>query len=360
MKKRVIVMLMILCVAVSMTACVGMVPISDNSGSGAATGTETQDDTGSAPEKLTPVTFRFNYIATGVHVPYYVALEKGYYKEVGLDVTIGEGTGSGTTAKLVGMGNDMIGLSDMASIASAVTQGIPIKAICPILKITPWGVITLEENGINEPKDIEGKKIGVTLGDGPYKTFEAFVNANNIDINKVELVAMDGNAKPAALFNGSVHGILAGGDNDLLQVRKLGGNAKIIAYGDYGAALPGICLISGNQLIKENPDLLRRFISATMKGFEDAHNDVEGGVDIMLKYVPTIDRDLCREGWLAHMNYLFTESSKTVADMTKEEWEGSIDILRKYMGIDPSFPYEAFYTQEVMPDKLPARWDVSR
>lgn len=309
-----------------------------------------------AAEKLTDVSFRLNYIATGVHVPYYYALDHGIFEKYGLNVTIGEGTGSGNTATLIGTGADDIGLSDLSSVASAVAQGIPIKICAPILQMSSFGVITLEGNGIKEPKDLEGKKVGMTIGDGPFKFFDAFCAANGIDKTKLEMVAMDGNTKPAALFNGSVDAVLAGVDNDALQVKALGGNVLCLPYGDWGAAIPGIGIIANEEMMKNHPETITKFISAVGEAFTLASQDIDGGVESMLKYVTTMDPDLCRAGWIAHMSLCFHKTSTHLFDLSDEVWAQSIDILRQYAGIDPSIPYDRFYTKAFLPAELPARW----
>jgi NitT/TauT family transport system substrate-binding protein len=306
-------------------------------------------------QELEKLTFRLNYIATGLHAPYYVALEKGYYKEVGLDVTIAEGTGSGTTAKLVGMGTDLIGQSDVASVAAAVTQGIPIRVVCPIYKINGFSIITLEENKISTPKDLEGRKVGITTGDGPSKLWQGVVKANNLDESKVNYVTMGGEAKVGALVSGQVDAILAGADNDAIQVKEMGKNVKVLRFAEVGVPTVGLSLIASNNAIKSNTETIRKFISASLKGWDDARKDPDGAITIMKKYIPALEVNVARGGLDAAIGSLFTDSSKTISDVSKEEWETSIQLLRDYMGLDDSFPADTFYTTECMPTELPAK-----
>ena len=151
MKARVWGLVLATAMTVSLTGCGGNADTKTQAASGQtvskennAAVAESAESTEDAEkeEALIPVSFRLNYTAAGLHAPFYYALEKGYYEEVGLDVTIGEGTGSGTTAKLVGTGGDDLGLVDSASVASAVANDIPIKIVCPIYAVNGFSVIT--------------------------------------------------------------------------------------------------------------------------------------------------------------------------------------------------------------------------
>lgn len=308
-----------------------------------------------APQELEKVTFRLNYLASGLHAPFYVALEKGYYKEAGLDVTIAEGTGSGTTAKLIGMGTELVGFSDFASIAAAVSQGIPIQVVCPVYKINGFAIITLEENGISSPKDLEGKKVGIATGDGPSKLWQAVVKANSIDESKVNYVTMGGESKVTALVTGQVDAILAGADNDAIEVKEKGFNVKVLRFADCGAPTVGLSILAGRDAIAEKPETIKKFISASLKGWDDARKDPDGAIAIMQKYFPELNVQTARGGLDAAIASLFTESSKTMGDVSAEEWEVSIQLLRDYMGLDDSFPADVFYTTACMPAELPAK-----
>lgn len=358
MKTKLVALLMVILMVAAMATACGNPAEEQPEQSPQATDQEQQpedEQPTEQPQEMEKVTFRLNYLATGLHAPYYVALEKGYYEEVGLDVTIAEGTGSGTTAKLVGMGTDLIGQSDFASVAAAVTQGIPVRVVCPIYKFNGFSIITLEENGIDSPKDLEGKDVGIATGDGPSKLWEGVVKANDIDETKVNYVTMGAESKVGALVTGQVDAILAGADNDALQVTAKGGNVKVLRYADFGVPTVGLSLIASNDAIENNTETIRKFIAASLKGWDDARKDPDGAVAIFQQYIPNVDTDLARGGLDAALASLFTESSATISDVSSEEWEVSVQLLRDYMELDDSFPADTLYTTVCMPEELPAK-----
>lgn len=304
---------------------------------------------------LTPVSFRLNYTAAGLHVPFYYALEKGYYEEAGLDVTIGEGTGSGTTAKLVGTGDDELGLVDSASVASAVAQGIPVKVVCPVYAVNGFAAITLADSGIAVPKDLEDKKVGITTGDAPSNLFAALEAANDIDDTKISYVTMDSNAKVTSLINGDVDAILGGADDQAITLRNMGKEVTVIRYSDNGAATVGLSIVASDKMIEENEEIVEKFISASMKAWDECREDSTEAVEIFMKQFPTLDQAVVEGSLEVALDSLFAEDSETLGDVSEDDWNACRDLLVNYLGVDESIQAEDLYTYACLPEELPAR-----
>ncbi|MFR8169691.1 MAG: ABC transporter substrate-binding protein [Marvinbryantia sp.] len=304
---------------------------------------------------LTPVSFRLNYTAAGLHVPFYYALEKGYYEEVGLDVTIGEGTGSGTTAKLVGTGEDDLGLVDSASVASAVAQDIPIKIVCPVYAVNGFAAITLADSGIAVPKDLEDKKVGITTGDAPSNLFAALEAANEIDDSKISYVTMDSNAKVTSLINGDVDAILGGADDQAITLQNMGKEVNVIRYSDNGAATVGLSIVASDSMIEENGETVEKFISASMKAWNECREDSAEAVEIFMQKFPTLDQAVVEGSLSVALDSLFAEDSETLGDVSEEDWNACRDLLVNYLGVDESIQAEDIYTYACLPEDLPAR-----
>lgn len=316
---------------------------------------EEKEEGGAQSEDLIPVSFRLNYTAQGLHVPFYYALEQGYYEEVGLDVTIGEGTGSGTTAKLVGSGDDDLGLVDSASVGSAVENGIPIKIVCPVYAINGFAAISLADAGIEEPKDLEGKNVGVTTGDAPSNLFAAFEAANEIDDSTINYVAMDSNAKVTSLINGDVDCILGGADDQAITLENMGKDVQVLRYADHGASTVGLSIVASEDMISEHADVVEKFISASMKAWNECRDNSDEQVAVFMKKFETLDEAVVKGSLQVALDSLFTENSKTLGDVSAEEWEDCRNLLVDYLGISDSITAEDLYTFDCLPDELPAK-----
>lgn len=345
MKKRILAFLLAMIMVIAMVGCGGG---ASEEGTDAVGGSE-------ASEELIDITFRLNYTADGLHAPFYYALEKGYYEEVGLNVTIGEGSGSGTTVRLIGSGDDEIGFADSASVASAISEGVPVKIVCPIYAVNAFGAIALEESGIETLKDLEGKKVGITTGDGPSNLFTAAAEASGVDVSKVNLVAMDANSKETGLMNGDVDAILAGCDSDAVLLECNGYPVNAMRYSEYGAATVGLSLLANPDYIAEHPDVIEKFISATLKGWDECRTNSDEAVDIFLKHYPTANREVVKGSLTVALESLFDDDATTLAGLTAEDWEDCRELLVNYLGVDESVQATDLYTFECLPDELPAR-----
>lgn len=350
MKKRILALVLVAAMAAALAGC------GTDSKEEAETKENGQEETESEPEEeLVDVSFRLNYTADGLHAPFYYALEKGYYEEVGLNVTIGEGNGSGTTAKLVGTGDADIGFTDSASVASAITEGIPVKIVCPIYAVNAFGAIALEDSGIKTMKDLEGRRVGIATGDGPSNLFAAAAAANDVDVNKVEFVSMDANSKETSLMKGDVDAILAGCDSDAVALECNGYEVNSMRYSDCGAATVGLSLVANPDFIAEHSEVIEKFISATLKGWDECRTNSDEAVKIFMKNFPTADENVVKGSLAVALDSLFDNDAETLAGLTEEDWDNCRELLVTYLGVDESIQAADLYTFECLPDDLPAR-----
>src|SRR5436853_5800581 len=111
------------------------------------------------------VSFRLNWYLGGLHVPFYYGKEKGYYAAEGIDLTINEGRGSANTVQVVAAGSDTFGLADSSSVISTAARGADVKSVMSLLNTTGFSVVSLADAPIKTPKDLEGKKLGVSTHD---------------------------------------------------------------------------------------------------------------------------------------------------------------------------------------------------
>lgn len=244
-----------------------------------------------AAEKVVFVTdFGFN----GRHAYYYVALEKGYYKEAGIDVEFVRGIGSSDAIKKVAAGSALLGFADAGSLVLARgNDKIPVQLVSIVYAKPPHAIYALEGSGIKGPKDLEGKKIADTAFSAVPKMFKAYAKAAKFDPGKVSWVVVDGSALPGMLATGMVDAIGQYIVGEPLLVKRVEGKKLVrLAYGDVGLDYYGNGIIATEKTIKDNPGLVRRFVAATIRGMKDAFADPTGAGKIINKYHPQIDADI--------------------------------------------------------------------
>src|SRR5262249_7746700 len=136
-----------------------------------------------------------------------VAQEKGFYTQAGLNVDMGPGKGSGSTAQLVASKAAQIGFSDGFVVGNSVSKGMNIRTVAAIYRRNPTRVIVIESSAIKAPKDLEGRSIGIPAGSAQFQQWPAFVKGCGLDGSKIRVVNMDAAATPPALISGQVPAI---------------------------------------------------------------------------------------------------------------------------------------------------------
>ncbi|WP_018699897.1 ABC transporter substrate-binding protein [Amorphus coralli] len=231
------------------------------------------------------VNFITDFGFNGRHAYYYVALDKGYYENEGLDVSILRGEGSVDAIKKVGAGAADIGFADTGSLVLARgNDGVPVKLAAIVYASPPQALYALADSGITEPKDLEGKTIADTASSSIRVLFPAYAKAAGIDADKVEWVAAESASLPTLLATGRADAIgqfIVG--EPLLAKAAAPNDLSRLAYKDvldyYGNGI-----IASDETIETNPGMVKAFIRATIKGMEDAFADPEEAAEILAKY----------------------------------------------------------------------------
>ncbi len=160
-------------------------------------------------EPLEKVSVRLDWLPGADHTALFLAKERGYYKDQGLDVEILPGQGSVTTLQLIGAGNQTIGLASLSALALAASKGAPVIGIAGIMQRAPESVITLKTSGITKPSDLEGKKFGAVPGDQAQRLFDAFAEKNKIDMSTIKKITVNHASMYSSLISGDIDFIAA-------------------------------------------------------------------------------------------------------------------------------------------------------
>lgn len=294
---------------------------------------------------LEPIHVRLDWLAGAYHAPLFVAQERGYYRDAGLDVTISNGQGSISTLQVVGAGNDTIGLANLSALAMAVSKGVPVVAIAGLIQQAPEGVISLASSGITKPSDLEGKRWGAVAGDEAQHLFVAFAEKNGIDLSKIQKVSLNHSAAISALINGDVDFVCAWVLQDGLKIAKIKPIAKPMLFSDSGLNTLGTSFFVTRDTLKAHPDALRRFIAATARGAEDVAKDPELGVDAVMKARPEGSRDVLSEEIAALPPYLHTARSAghPFGWLAPEDVDEMLQVLKKYYELPASISADQVY-----------------
>jgi NitT/TauT family transport system substrate-binding protein len=299
--------------------------------------------------KLDKVTLLLDWSWWPPQIPLIVAQEKGFYKEFGIELEILQGQGSGSTAIAVGEGKYNFGHINHIVTAQSISKGVPITSIATVAQKGASGIVFLKDAGIKEPKDMKGKKLGSTPGGSDSHAFPAFLAANGMDKSDIELVNLPGDAKLGALLSGQINA-LSGDDYYYISLAKREGKTlESLRYSDYGANHIGYGLIANNDYLKQNPDIAKRFLQASLKGYEYAFNNIDESIEIYKK-VSGLDQseDFVRENLLGYQSLFESENTegKPFGWNSEKNWRDTVDMLVKYGGITKK-PIKEYFTNEL-------------
>jgi NitT/TauT family transport system substrate-binding protein len=236
----------------------------------------------------TSVKFALDWKFEGPSAPYFVAIDKGYYKAEGLDVTIDSGPGSVAGIARVAAGTYPIGFFDINSLVKFRDQN-PTKAVTSVLMIydkPPFAIATTTKTGIKKPKDLEGRVLGAPAPDGAYAQWKAFVKENGIDASKVKIENIGFPVREPMLADGKVDAITGFSFSmhfNLMQKGLKPDQIVTMLMADHGLVLYGNAIMVNPDYAKANPKVVAGFVRATIKGVIDTVKDPDGAIKSVMK-----------------------------------------------------------------------------
>lgn len=305
------------------------------------------------------VSLRLDWVAYGHHTPFALTAEKGYYAENGLVVSIQEGRGSATTLKLVANVSNTFGFADSGVAAKGIVQDVPVKVVAGVLQKSPLAILSLEETGIRTPKDLEGKLFAGTAGGSGELLLPAFLKANGLTPESVRMVTVEPGLKPIYVLQKKVQATVTF-ITDVPIIESQDPRARIAAlwYADYGLNLLANGVIVSQKVLQEQPDMVRKFLAATARGYAAARANPDEAVAALKKRFPQsqVPNEIIRKQLVLSLELLQTRRTegRPWGWMAREDWEATQDLLHQYAGLERKVPVTTFYTNEYLP---PGRTD---
>ncbi|MBI2371450.1 MAG: ABC transporter substrate-binding protein [Deltaproteobacteria bacterium] len=234
------------------------------------------------------VSVRLEFVPNGYHGPFYMALGKGYYREEGLDVQIRRGFGSDDTIKRLMAGGDTIGFADFYTVVKGIADGARVRAIGAGFGDTIGCIVAISKSGIRKPADLEGRSLGTPPGGAFTLQLPTVLRAAGVDPAKVKIVTMDIVLKSSALVAGKVDAITGAFVSEPPAFRSKGLDVVVFDYRDF-INIMGTGIISNQNLIQQQPELIRKFLRATYRGARDFSHDPASVAPIMVRIHPEGD-----------------------------------------------------------------------
>ena len=289
----------------------------------------------SAPKKIT---FLTNYVYNGRHAPFFVGLEKGFYKDAGFDIEIKPATGSGFVITAIDGGKADYGMADTSSVVQGISKGAKVKAFMVYTDITTNGLASLSP--YPTPESVIGKKIGAGQTDSVRVILPIIFDGKKLDASSINWQAADPSVYFSLLLSGQVDLFTATSDGDVPALIKVaapqGKTVHFSAFADWGYDIYGYVLIGSAAAVANNPGEAKRFAEATKKAVDYAIKNSDETAQIMIKHNPIMNLDTVKTQWAGTIKSIQTPNvvKNGYGVATDDRIERSIALTKKALKLD--------------------------
>jgi len=315
--------------------------------------------TAAAPARAADqVTVQLDWVVRGDHAMFFVGRDKGFFAKHGIDVTsIQKGSGSVNTLRFVGNGNATFGFADLPTLAVARSEGVPAVALVAVNERSPLAMISIKKtHPLTKPADLKGLNIGITPAGSTYVFFKAFLKANGL----TEADMKESTVSPPYenyLLLGHVDVIPGYLDAEVPELEaKAGGpgSLSILQGADYGWKVLGTGLLTSDKMIKEKPDVVKRFVAGYMEAFHWVIAHPKEAVDITAKDNPEYadKKDVLMAQLESDIKSTFTDADTKkygLGYMTKASWEATVNTLKDQGVLKAPVKLDELYTDKFLP-----------
>ena len=297
----------------------------------------------------TPITFQLNWVAGGANAGFAAAVAEGFYKDAGLDVTLVQGNGSGNTAQLVANGRSEIAYADAVAVSQLIAKGAPMKVLSTVYQSNPNEVSALKKTGIKSIKDLAGKKVGVPSGSSQTTMLPLLLKANNLTESEVNLINMPPTAMVPSLLQGQVDAILGSVDSYQIQLEAQGAQTDNFMFADHGVPTVSTSIFASDNYIKNNPEVIKKFIAASLKGWYFALDNPEKAVKDLKSVFPEMNEKLAKAELASIKPLLCSGGAKYIGKAEDALWVKTQDLLSEVKLLPAGQDPKTYYTNAYLP-----------
>ena len=309
-----------------------------------------------AQAKLEKFPFRLNWTLYGEHAPFFVARDKGFYAQEGLEVEIQEGSGSTTVSQLVASNNSPVAYVDAATMMRGISNGMPIRSVGVTLQQSPMAFIYRADAARpTKISEIKGSRIAMTAGDASLAIFTAFMGKLGMKMEDVQVITVaNPQGKEQAVLNKQADALLGyfmdQGPRMQLQTGVKMGWTRL--YDMAGVTTLSSAIIVNNNWAKEakNQDLLRRFLRASQRGWQHSFDNRAEAAEIFRKAAPVFTQEIALLEVEGTMSIIRTERTKGKAIGVTDigDWRDTQDLLSKFAKLNPQSDLNTYFTNEFL------------
>ena len=304
----------------------------------------------SASAQASQIEFILDWVPNTNHTGLYVALEKGYFEEVGVEVTIRRPP-EGSTTELVGLGQAQFGISFQDSLATRLAGGLPVTAVATIIEHNTSGIIAREDSQITKPVEMEGHTYGTWNDPIELGMLEHIINNEGGDYSQIELVPNQADNSIVGLANSMFESAWVYYAWDGIMAESQGVPTNFFYFRDYAEELDfySPIIIANNDYLANSPEEATQVVQAIKRGYQYAIENPEEATDILLKHAPELEgqRDfvLASQEWI---NDAYTSKPEQWGYIDEERWNAFYTWLYESNLTEVDLTQESYFTNEFL------------
>ena len=295
-----------------------------------------------AAKDLVPIVFQLNYPAAGFNAGFELAVQKGFYRDAGLDVKIEPGNGSQITAQLLAAGKVDLGFADSAAVMKLISAGAKMKVIATVLQGNPNQVTALKKTGLKSVADMKGKSVAVPNGGSQSPMLPLVLAANGLKETDVQLVNMPPDSMIPSLMAGQVQVILGSIDYFAINLKNLGVETDNFPFIDNGAPTVSTSIVGTDSFLGGAPGHRQGVRRGKPEGLVRCDRRRCAAVTAMKTMFPDAAEKLAPAQLDATKYLMCANRAKFVGKATPAQWEDTVKIFTQIDILPPGTPATAY------------------
>ena len=313
----------------------------------------------SAQVEKASIKFSQGWLFQSTQAQFPLAVDKGYWKSEGLEVTVDRGSGSAASVQRVISGTHDIAYADVGTIIkwNAENPTKPLLIFYVPEDGFPLVAVSLKSKGITKPKDLEGKKVGAPTFDGGRQMFPAFAKANGIDASKVTWVTMDASLREQMLARGEVDAITGFNTSAIPSLNGMGvktADLMVMKYDDYNLDGFGNAIFATREFVEKNPHTVAAFTKGLNKSMKEVISNPKAAIEAIKGRDALINVDLENQRLVLNIKeQLLTPNVKAngFSAVDVKKMERQIASVLDAFNVKASMSVDSIYTDKFLPSK---------
>ena len=305
------------------------------------------------------VRLRLNWMYYGSHAGFALGKDKGYYKEQGINLDIRSGNGSGSAHRLVANGDSQFSYGSCASMTNLAAKGAPLISVGVIDAMGTEAIIVRPDAGVKTITDLKGKNLLTTANAGVNTFFPLVLKNGGLTEADVKVTSVPEGALVSSYLQGAggAVGLLGGLDDKPAEIKANGGADPVtFPYSEFGVNQVGYCIVTTTDMVKNHPDLVKRFMAATVKAYKETEAHPDAAIASMADIVGgSMAEDQGKAQARAVLDvtlsvlYSKANKDKKLALNVASDWDDMLALMKTYNGLETDKPATAFYTNDFLP-----------